>query len=72
MLGLSPAALVPFVAFLLEGSVALLAALLVMVPLVELIRWRRARRHAGRLRALVDRLLDEHPDETASDGVDQA
>lgn len=72
VLGLSPAALVPFVAFLAEGSVALLAALLVMVPLVELVRWRRAKRHARRLRALVDRLADDHPDTTASEGVDQA
>lgn len=62
LLGLSPAALVPFLALLIEGSITLLAVLLVMVPLVEGWRYRCATGEVRRARALVDRLRAEHPE----------
>ena len=62
LLGLSPAALVPFLGLLVEGNLTLLAVLLVTVPFVEGWRYRRAKREADRLQMLVNRLRLEHPD----------
>jgi hypothetical protein len=49
MLGVTPAAAIPVVGLALEGNVALLALLCVMVTFVEGWRWIRAGRLAKRL-----------------------
>ena len=61
--GLSPAALVPFVGLLLEGSVGLVVVLLFLVFLIESWLYLRATSEAQRQRAVVERLLAGHPDE---------
>lgn len=62
LLGLSPAAVVPFLGLLVEGNLTLLAVLLVTVPFVEAGRYRRAKREVDRMQLLVKRLRAEYPD----------
>ena len=62
-IGLSPAALVPFLAFLFDGSFGLVVLLLVLVVLIEGWRFLRASSEARRHQVVVDRLIAGHADE---------
>ena len=61
LLGLSPAALIPFVGLLAEGSFGLIVVLVVLVLLVEGWRYLQAEKKASRLRAVVKLLEVRHP-----------
>jgi hypothetical protein len=60
ILGLSPAALIPFVGLLIEGSPELLFVLVWLVLIVEGWRYLRASREVRRLRAVVARIEEGH------------
>lgn len=62
LLGLSPAALIPFMGLLAEGSFGLIVVLVVLVLLVEGWRYVRAEKEASRLRAVVKLLEVGHPE----------
>lgn len=63
LFGMSPAALIPFVGLLIEGSPELLFVLIWLVLIVEGWRYLRASREVRRLRAVVDRLEGGHPEQ---------
>ncbi len=59
MLGMTPSAVIPFVGLALEGSVALIALLCVLVVFVEGWRWIRAGRLVRRLEAQLANVEDD-------------
>jgi hypothetical protein len=59
MFGVSPAALIPLLGLALEGEVALVALLCVMVVFVEGSRWIRAGKEVKRLEEALETLLQE-------------
>lgn len=59
MLGLSPAALIPFIGFLVEGSVNLIGPLIALVFLVEGGRYLLAQREVKRLHEVCKRIRAE-------------
>lgn len=59
MFGVSPAALIPLLGLALEGEIALVALLCVMVVFVEGLRWIRAGKEVKRLEGVLTGLLHE-------------
>jgi aminoglycoside 6'-N-acetyltransferase len=60
VLGISPAAVIPALGLLREGSMGLLLLLVVLVTVSQIVSWTRASREAGRLERRLERMSEDH------------
>ena len=68
LLGISPAAMIPALGLILEGSIALVVVLLVLVSVVEAVRWFQAAAVVSRLEQALYGLDDEEVDPDSAAG----